>query len=303
MASIKSWISSFRLKTLPLSISGIIVGSSIAMSEKVGDIEIFIFALLTTLFLQILSNLANDYGDGVKGTDDNRIGSKRGVGSGEITSKQMLKAVVVFSFLSLISGIYLLWISFGVEYFLQSIIFLVIGVGAIAAAIFYTMGKNPYGYSGFGDLFVFIFFGLVSVVGTYFLYSKHLSWEVLLPATSVGLLSVGVLNINNLRDHFPDRKAGKKTLVVKLGVGNAKLYHEFIMIFAISLTIVYSSLNYYGVFQASFLVVIYPLITHVKRVVNNEDPKELEVELKTLALTTLAFSILFGLGLNLSAYF
>ena len=302
MASIKTWISTFRLKTLPLSISGIIMGSFIALSEGFFDIKIFALAFLTTLFLQILSNVANDYGDGVKGTDEGRIGNRRAVGSGDITPKQMLRVVILFAVLSLISGITLLWVSFGKENFVYSLLFLVIGISAIAAAMRYTMGTNPYGYAGFGDLFVFIFFGLVSVMGTYFLYTQSFELDVLLPAASVGLLSVGVLNLNNLRDYSTDLRAGKKTFAIKLGVGNTKLYHEFLTMFAIIFAVIYSSLHYNGLIQAIFLLVVYPLISHVRRVTNNEDPKKLEPELKKLALITLAFSVLFGLGLYLATF-
>jgi 1,4-dihydroxy-2-naphthoate octaprenyltransferase len=302
MASIKTWISTFRLKTLPLSISGIIMGSFIALSEGFFDFKIFTLALLTTLFLQILSNVANDYGDGVKGTDNNRIGNRRAVGSGDITPIQMLRTVIMFAILSLTTGIFLLWIAFGKENFIYTLIFLVLGVSAIVAAIRYTMGANPYGYAGFGDLFVFIFFGLVSVMGTYFLYTMSFELEILLPAMSVGLLSVGVLNLNNLRDYGTDLRAGKKTLVVKIGVGNAKLYHELLTMFAIISAVIYSSLNYNGLIQAIFLLITIPLVLHVKRIVNNKDPKKLEPELKYLALMTLGFSILFGLGLYLATF-
>ncbi|MEN8138373.1 MAG: 1,4-dihydroxy-2-naphthoate octaprenyltransferase [Bacteroidota bacterium] len=300
MADITAWISSFRLKTLPLSISGIITGTFIALSEGFFDWKIFILALITTLFLQILSNLANDYGDGVKGTDEGRLGSKRAVQSGEISASKMLKAVIVLALLSFVAGTALLWVSFGKEYIVQLLIFLFLGLSAIAAAMKYTIGKNPYGYAGFGDLFVFIFFGIVSVMGTYFLYSKNMKWDVLLPAVSIGLLSVGVLNLNNLRDYTTDLRSKKNTIVVKVGVGNAKLYHELLTMFAFVAAIIYSSLNYFGLVQAIFLFLIIPVIAHVRRVVNNNNPKDLEPELKKLALITLGFSVLFGLGLYLS---
>ena len=302
MANIKTWISTLRLKTLPLSVSGIIMGSFIALSEGFFDIKIFVLAFLTTLFLQILSNVANDYGDGVKGTDKGRIGNRRAVGSGDISPSQMLKVVIAFAVLSLVSGVALLWVSFGKENFVYSLLFLVIGVSAIAAAMRYTMGANPYGYAGFGDLFVFIFFGLVSVMGTYFLYTKTFELEVLLPATSIGMLSVGVLNLNNLRDYGTDIRAGKKTLVVKLGVGNSKLYHELLTMFAVIFGVIYSALNYNGLIQAIFLLITIPIVMHVKRVVNNENPRDLEPELKKLALMTLGFSVLFGLGLYLATF-
>ncbi|MCK5781223.1 MAG: 1,4-dihydroxy-2-naphthoate octaprenyltransferase [Flavobacteriales bacterium] len=302
MANLKTWISTFRLKTLPLSISGIIMGTFIAASDGFFEIKILILSLLTTLFLQILSNVANDYGDGVKGTDKGRIGDRRAVASGDISSSTMLKAVIVFAVLSLITGVALIWIAFGKDYIYQLLVFLFLGIAAIAAAMRYTMGKNPYGYAGLGDIFVFIFFGIVSVMGTYFLYTKSFNWEVLLPATSVGLLSAGVLNLNNLRDYNTDLRSRKKTLVVKIGVGNSKLYHEMLTMMAIVTAVIYSSLNYLGLIQSIFLIIIIPLVMHVKRVVNNEKPKELEPELKKLALITLSFSVLFGLGIYLATF-
>jgi len=301
MASIKTWISTLRLKTLPLSVSGIIAGTFIALSEGFFEWEIFVLALLTTLCLQILSNVANDYGDGVKGTDKERLGDRRAVGSGDVSSSLMLKVVVLFALLSLLLGVALLWFSFGQEYILLSLLFLVLGISSIAAAMRYTMGVNPYGYAGFGDLFVFIFFGLVSVLGTYFLYTKSFNWEVIFPAISVGLLSVGVLNLNNLRDYETDLRSGKNTLVVLLGVSRAKVYHFFLILIAIMSVLVYNVLNYNNLIQSLFLLTLIPLIPHIDRVVkSNEKSKELEPELKILALITLGFSVLFGLGLYLS---
>ena len=300
MEVFNAWIMAFRMKTLPLSVSGIIISSFIALVEGSFKWTIFLLALVTTLFLQILSNLANDYGDGVKGTDVDRVGSQRAVESGVISAKSMLIGVVVLSVLSFVSGVLLLLVSFGSEYLIELLVFLFIGVSAIIAAIKYTVGKSAYGYSGMGDAFVFVFFGLVSVVGTYILYAKEFNVEVVFPAISIGLLSTGVLNLNNLRDFITDKKANKNTLVVKIGVENGKKYHVFIIITAVLMSVVYMFINYNSVVQFLFLVLIVPLVMHLKRVFKNEVPKNIEPELKFLALTTLLFAFLFGIGLYLS---
>jgi len=191
---IKPYIQAARLRTLPLSVSGIIVGSFLAASENFFDWKIALLALLTTIAFQILSNYANDYGDGVKGTDNEyRVGPVRTLQSGAISQHHMLNAIKIMGTLSFLLALFLIYLAFGKEYITYSLLFMVLGVAAIGAALKYTMGKKAYGYSGFGDVFVFVFFGLVSVCGSYFLFTKTLNFTVLLPAFSVGLLSVGVL--------------------------------------------------------------------------------------------------------------
>ena len=231
----KHWVEAARVRTLPLSVSGIIVGSFYAMSQGMFNWNIVIFALLTTLGLQILSNFANDYGDGIKGTDnDDRVGPKRAIQSGVISPAEMKRAMVITSSITLLFAVLLIYFAFKEKYLLFSLIFLVLGILAIASAIRYTVGKGAYGYRGYGDVFVFIFFGMVSTFGVYFMFSKSLDWLLLLPATSIGFLSVGVLNLNNMRDEESDRKAGKNTIVVKNGGAWAKKYHFFLVISAIS---------------------------------------------------------------------
>ena len=214
----KHWIEAARVRTLPLSVSGIIVGSFYAMSQGMFNWNIVIFALLTTLGLQILSNFANDYGDGVKGTDNtDRVGPMRAIQSGVISPKQMKKAMVITSLITLIFALLLIYFAFKESYLIYSLIFLALGILAIASAIRYTVGSTAYGYRGYGDIFVFVFFGLVSTFGVYFMFSKSMDWLLLLPATAIGFLSVGVLNLNNMRDEESDRKVGKNTIVVKRG--------------------------------------------------------------------------------------
>lgn len=291
----KHWIQAARLRTLPLSVSGIIMGSAYAYYQNTFNGTIFGLAILTTLLFQILSNYANDYGDGVKGTDANRIGEKRLVAAGAITAQQMKNAVILFSVLSLLSALSLIYVAFGEENFVLSAVFILLGIGAIGAAIKYTVGSNAYGYSGMGDLFVFIFFGLVSVVGSNFLYSHFIDWKILLPAISIGLLSVAVLNLNNMRDIENDKVAGKNTLVVKMGLDNAKKYHHFLIIFPFVLLFIFSigiktriALNYF--------VFIF-LLLHLSRVRKATKYEDFDPELKKVALSTFALSLLFWLTL------
>jgi len=297
---IKHYIEAARLRTLPLSISGIIVGSFIAASQGFFNWLICLLALLTTVGFQIISNFANDYGDGIKGTDnDNRVGPKRAIQSGIISPKQMLNAIKVSIVITFLIAILLIYVSFKKEDFLNIFIFLILGIASIIAAIKYTVGKKAYGYSGLGDVFVFLFFGLLSVVGSYYLFAKHLNIELFLPAISVGLLSVGVLNLNNMRDRASDVISGKNTLVVKIGENSAKHYHYLLLFTAFITAIIYVIINFQNYFQFLFLIAFIPIIKHALVVYNNKRPKLLDSELKKLALSTFLFAILFGISLLL----
>ena len=291
----KHWIQAARLRTLPLSVSGIIVGSAYAHYQGYSDWRIVILALLTTLGLQVLSNYANDYGDGVKGTDANRIGEKRLVAAGVITAEQMKKAVIITAVLTFIIALLLIYVAFGKENFALSLIFILLGIGSIVAAIKYTVGKSAYGYSGFGDLFVFIFFGLVSVVGSNFLFTHFIDWKLFLPATAIGLLSVAVLNLNNMRDIENDKIAGKNTLVVKMGLKWAKKYHEIILAIGMLSFMVFLMLIKSSLFPV--LLVNIPIIMNMNKVNKSEKYEDFDPELKKVALSTFALSLLFWLTL------
>ncbi len=300
MSSTKAWITAFRLRTLPLAFSCIFAGSFVAAYYNSFQWLILILALLTTLFLQILSNLANDYGDTVNGADhEGRVGPTRMVQSGQITLPQMKMAIAVFSLLSLFSGLGLIYVSFDGFVQLRFVLFFLLGVGAIVAALKYTMGSNPYGYKGFGDLFVLVFFGLTGVGGTYFLHANGWNWMVLLPALSVGFLSTGVLNVNNMRDLESDRQAGKSTLVVKLGLQSAKKYHFTLIILSIALLIVFVVLNDFNWINLLFLLATPLLFIHLKVIKTAQTADDFDPQLKKLALSTLALVLLFGLGLML----
>lgn len=294
----KHWVEAARVRTLPLSVSGIIVGSFYAMSQGMFNWNIVVFALLTTLGLQILSNFANDYGDGVKGTDNkDRVGPMRAIQSGVISPAAMKKAMVLTSGITLLFAVLLIYFAFKDHYLLYSFIFFVLGILAIASAIRYTVGKGAYGYRGFGDVFVFVFFGLVSTFGVYFMFSKSIDWLLLLPAIAIGFLSVGVLNLNNMRDEASDRKSGKNTLVVKMGGAAAKKYHYFLVISAMILVLVFAFLNDFHFDQYIFVVAYFPMIGHLITVYRNQNPKFLDPELKKLAISTFLLAVLLALCL------
>lgn len=293
----KAFIEAARLRTLPLSLSGIIIGSFLAYADGFFDWRICTLALVTTIGFQVLSNFANDYGDGIKGTDNNdRIGPKRAIQSGDITPKQMLTVIKITGFTTFIIALLLIYISFGKEHILYFILFLFFGLASIVAAIKYTMGKKAYGYSGYGDIFVFLFFGLLSVVGSYFLYAKELEMSVFLPATSIGFLSVGVLNLNNMRDRESDAKTRKTTLVVKIGEEFAKYYHYYLLIASFLFALLYVMINYRTPRQFLFVLAFIPIFKHLYTVYKNDNAKKLDPELKKLALSTFLFSLFFGLG-------
>ncbi|WP_375240777.1 1,4-dihydroxy-2-naphthoate octaprenyltransferase [Polaribacter sp.] len=298
---VKSYIKAARLRTLPLSISGIIIGSALGFNElntegSVLKSPIFWLAILTTIGFQVLSNFANDYGDGVKGSDKNRTGEARMVSSGAITPKQMKNAMIVTAIITILIALALIYVAFGSENFVYSILFFGLGIASIVAAIKYTVGNSAYGYSGFGDLFVFLFFGLLSVVGSYFLFTNQLNLTIFLPAISVGLQSTAVLNLNNLRDREEDKVNNKNTLVVKLGSKKAKKYHYFLIISALVFALIYIFIDFTSIYQLVFLMAFLPLIKNINTVSKNKIPSELDGELKKVALSTFLFAILFSVG-------
>jgi 1,4-dihydroxy-2-naphthoate octaprenyltransferase len=214
-----------------------------------------------------------------------------------ITPNAMKKAIGLTAVITLTFAVLLIYFAFKESYLLYSLFFLMLGILAIASAIRYTVGKGAYGYRGFGDLFVFIFFGMVSTFGVYFMFSKSIDWLLLLPATAIGFLSVGVLNLNNMRDEESDRKAGKNTIVVKMGGENAKKYHFFLVISAMVLVLLFAYLNNFHFDQYIFVVAFFPLISHLITVYKNKNPKLLDPELKKLAISTFILSILLSLSL------
>jgi 1,4-dihydroxy-2-naphthoate octaprenyltransferase len=300
-SSLKIWLQAFRLRTLPLAFSSTFLGSFLAY--YLGDFRwiIFVLATLTTLFLQILSNLANDYGDARKGTDNvERLGPQRVTQTGLVSHTAIKRMIVVFVMLSFVSGSALILIGLNHLPIAITTLFFALGLSAIFAAIKYTIGKNPYGYIGLGDVFVYLFFGLVGVGGTFYLHAASFDLWVLLPASTIGMLSAGVLNLNNMRDIVNDANSGKRTLVVRIGLKAAKIYHVILLVVAVLFSLVYTVVFFQSYVQFLFLVTMPLLYFDIKAVLQNKVPIELNSELKKLALTTFAFSITFGLGLVLS---
>lgn len=293
---IKNFIKAARLRTLPLSISGIILGGFLAMSDGLFNGVIFSLALITTIGFQVISNFANDYGDGVKGTDAIRIGEERMVSSGKISPKQMKKAIMISVILTIIFALFLIYESFGLSNFGYSLLFFILGIVSIVAAIKYTVGNLAYGYSGFGDVFVFLFFGLLSVLGSYFLFTKEIYFLLTLPAISIGLLSTAVLNLNNMRDYQNDKKSKKNTIVVKIGLKAAKRYHYSLLLLSFISAVSYVVLTFTKTVQFIFLLAYIPLVIHALFVYNNKEELRLDAELKKVALSTFLFSVLLGLG-------
>src|SRR5690554_4381259 len=233
MSKTKAWISAARLRTLPLSISGIVTAGAAAKEAGFFSTSIFSLALATTLGLQILSNFANDYGDGVKGTDNHeRVGPMRAMQSGVLSGSDLKKGIVITSLITLFLACLLIFVSFEGQNILHSTLFFILGIAAIIAAITYTVGKTAYGYRALGDVFVFLFFGLLSVLGGYFLFTKDLNGYILLPAIVIGLLSTAVLNLNNMRDRLADKNSNKITVAVLLGEQKVKIYHYTLIIIA-----------------------------------------------------------------------
>ena len=318
-SKLKAWVSAARPRTLPLSISGILTGTACAYiigtnPEYLGKNNhtffdpyftdrlwlVCVLGLLTTVGFQVLSNFANDYGDGVKGTDnDSRVGPVRAIQSGLIQPRQMKVAVIVSAILSFISALSLIIVSLGLQQLLTALVFLILGIAAIWAAIKYTVGADAYGYSGLGDLFVFIFFGPVSVMGIYYLILQELNIFLILPSLVIGLLSVAVLNLNNMRDVVNDKLSGKNTIVVKMGFENAKSLHLVILtisfvsalLYLIHLNIALDGQGYKWLYIS--LVTFIPIVFHAKKVRNVFNPNLLDPELKKVALSTFFFAFTF----------
>ena len=244
MSKVRAYITSFRLRTLPLSLSGVLLGSLLAASDGYFKTTTFVWAMLTTVALQILSNLANEVGDLTKGTDnEHRLGPIRSAQSGALSMREMVQAMIVFGVIAIITGSLLIYEAFRDLLNWKSISLFIAGGASIVAAVKYTVGKSAYGYRGLGDLFVFIFFGLVSVMGSYFAMSGVLPWICVLPAAAIGFLSSGVLNMNNIRDIENDSVCGKRTIPVILGIRGAKIYHFVITLLAVICLVEYSVLH------------------------------------------------------------
>ncbi|MBS1625110.1 MAG: 1,4-dihydroxy-2-naphthoate polyprenyltransferase [Bacteroidetes bacterium] len=294
-SKVKAWLYAFRLRTLPLSFSCIIVGSFIAYHQQFSWLVLGL-ALLTTLLLQVLSNLANDYGDSEKGTDnDDRIGPKRAIQAGILSFSEIRTAIIVCGAVCLLSGCGLIYVSLQ-EQAIPALIFLAVGIGAIVAALKYTIGSGAYGYHGMGDVFVLLFFGLVGVGGSYYLQSHTLDLTVLLPGVAVGCFATGVLNLNNMRDRIGDAKAGKNTIVVKMGDRNARIYHTLLLTIGWAAAIAFVAMHLVSSVAFVFILTMPLFWRNVIVVWRVKEPRDFDPYLPQLAISTFLFAVLFAAG-------
>ncbi|WP_185849012.1 1,4-dihydroxy-2-naphthoate octaprenyltransferase [Blattabacterium cuenoti] len=296
---LKYWIYAARIHTLPLSFSGVTLSFFISKSRTNVNIIAYILCIITALLLQILANFSNDYGDSITGVDNfKRIGPKRTIQCGFISLSEMKKAIYIFSILSFFSGFFLLcetilWKNF----FIFIISFIGIFI-CICSSIKYSIGSYPYGYVvGMGDLFVLIFFGFFSVEGSYFLYTYTLCIDIFILSLSIGLLNIGVLNINNMRDLDNDYENRKYTTAVWLGIKYAKLYHTFVISLSILLGIYFIFLNKKTIYQWFFFIfpVIF-LILHIKNIIYMKEKKLFNSELKKLVMLTFLYEFSIGIS-------
>ena len=301
MASLKSWIKAARLRTLPLAMSGILMGAALSFFADGFNQTVTILAIVTALFIQIFSNFANDFGDSQKGTDNqHRIGPKRTVQSGEISPEQMRFGMTIMSGLSFATGSILVFEGTKGLDLTIFLLFLAFGIAALIAAYRYTAGSNPYGYAGFGDIAVFLFFGILPVAGTYFLNTHQISPEVFLPAASIGFFSTGVLNLNNMRDIENDRNSGKNTIVVRMGSARSKVYHSWLILIGLLTSVIFVAMYGKSTVQWLFLLSFPLFLNDLIQISKITSPRKFDPFLKKLSLATLLFTVLFGLGIIIS---
>lgn len=297
---IKAYFISFRLRTLPLSLAGILLGVLLAVASGYSSLAIIVLLLTTTISLQILSNLCNELGDMHKGTDnDTRLGPIRSLQSGMLTERDLVRAIYLFIILSGIFGLILLTTALDSLLDQRGLVFVGLGIFSIAAAILYTISRYAFGYRGLGDLFVFIFFGWVSVIGSYCLMGGLVNAVIVLPATSIGLLSTGVLNINNIRDLRNDQESGKRTLAVRMGEKWAKWYHLVLINGAFITMTIFKIVTHNPLIAYGYLLILPLFIYHLYRMFK-DNGKALDKQLRILCLLTLLFAVLSGI--NTSVY-
>lgn len=295
----QAWLESLRPKTLPLAFASILVGIVLAWWQGYFDATVAALSLITAGLLQILSNLANDYGDAVKGSDKpDRIGPLRGMQKGAITQEQMKRAMIVTVALICISGLCLLFSAY--QSISDFIGFAVLGLLSIIAAITYTVGTRPYGYIGLGDISVLIFFGWLSVIGSWYLQAHMLSAAIILPATACGLLATAVLNINNLRDIDSDRENGKNTLAVRLGPVGARRYHACLLGGTLVCLALFNLISLHSVWGWLFILAAPLLLKQARYVLTEREPVAMRPMLERTVKAALLTNALFIVGIVLS---
>ena len=301
MATVKDWITAFRLRTLFLAVATVVLGSGMALHEGSFSMTIFILTLLLAVSIQILANLANDLGDFQKGTDTtgHRQGPARTLQSGKISSREMKGAIVVFSLICIITGLSL--ISNIISYISISSAAILIGLGGVSilAALFYTLGKHAYGYKGWGDLLAFLFFGPVPVIGTYFLHTHQFSFQPVLPAIGIGLISAMILNINNMRDIENDRSSGKITMAVKLGINKAKLYHGILTLASFFFFFSYNNLYEPTPWYRYLYLLVFLFLFRIMDSIRKKSGHALDPYLRLTSLSGLLLALLFSVCINI----
>lgn len=290
----KIWLDAIRPRTLLLALACIVTGNALAFEQSRFSITLFVLALITALLLQILSNLANDYGDAIKGTDnDNRIGPKRTIQQGLISPKSMKQAILFNIVLAVIVGGLLIFYAF--DSFNNMISFTLLGFFAILAAVGYTVGNKPYGYLGLGDLSVLVFFGWLGVLGSYYLQAGKIEWDLFLPATASGLLAVGVLNINNLRDIENDKLSKKLTLIVRIGETKGKIYHLILLSLSFILFATFNFISNASISYWLFLFALPLAFTHGKAVWFAQNGEQIRPMMADIVKLTIITNLLFAL--------
>lgn len=298
---IHPWISAFRPRTLFLAAAGVILGSGLALHVGKLNLITALLTLLTALLLQLLSNLANDLGDYVKGTDrtGRRVGPIRSVQSGKITPLQMKRATAITTLITMLSGLILLLRLFHIMGLVVIILFLIVGALSLLSALFYTLGKRPYGYKGWGDFFAFLFFGPIAVMGTYYLQAQTIDFRAVLPSIGMGLLSAMILNVNNMRDIENDALSKKRTIAVRIGLINAKRYHATLLI------VMYGCFLLYNMMYASnhwcrfgyIVVFVFQFILLVE--IFKKEGEELDPYLRKTAISSFMLAVLFSVCVNI----
>lgn len=295
MEKLKFYIDAMRLRTLPLSLAGVLLGLMLASADYRVHWTVFVFSLLTTVFLQILSNVSNELGDAMHGTDGaDRQGPAYTLSRGLLSAGEFRVMIAVYVVLCILSGLAMIYCSFGTLLSLESVMLMLLGTAAISGAMRYTLGRNPYGYRGLGDIYVFVFFGLVAVLGAYFVVSHTLHWKMLLPATGMGAFSAGVLNVNNIRDMKTDA-ATRVTVPLKIGERNARIYHTCLIATGWTAMLVYVLLRVFDPWHYLFVLTLPLFVIHVRGVWRRTG-KDLDPMLPLLVMSSFAFAVLGGLG-------
>ena len=297
---IQAWISAFRPRTLFLAAAGVILGSGLALHVGQFDLTSALLTLTTALLLQLLSNLANDLGDYVKGTDrtGGRVGPVRGVQSGKISPHQMKAGIGFTTLITMISGLVLLLRLFYTIGLVAIVVFLIVGFFSLLSALFYTLGHRPYGYKGWGDFFAFLFFGPIAVIGTYYLQAQSIDLRSVFPSIGMGLLSAMILNVNNMRDIDNDALSGKRTIAVRLGLKHAKVYHTILMLTMFASFLIYSLVYANTPWYRFGYVIVYVFQFVLLKQIFRREGRKLDPYLRKTALSAFLLSILFAVCIN-----